>query len=65
MKLTAKELSDRLGVDYVVVSSVLRFLVQKGYAAEVGSQKSPSGKGKPSIVYEVPESVTLNLGEKK
>ena len=61
MKITAKELSEKHGVDAVVANSVLRFLAQKGIAKISETRPSASGKGKPTNVYEMADSVTLDL----
>ena len=59
MKLTIKEFAEKIGVEYVVASSVLRFMVDKGQAVVVG--KITKGRGKPTLVYEVPEKVEISL----
>jgi len=61
-RVTAIQLAQRLGVDYVVAASLLKLMVSKGVAKEVGKVKtSLSGKGKPSTVYEIPGEFTLSL----
>lgn len=61
-KVTAIQLAERLGVDYVVASSLLKLMVSRGVAREVGKIKtSLTGKGKPSTVYEIPGEFTLSL----
>lgn len=61
-KVTAIQLAERLGVDYVVASSLLKLMVSRGAAKEVGKIKtSLTGKGKPSTVYEIPSEFTLSL----
>lgn len=64
MKVTAKEFGETVGVEYAVAANVLKFLVMSGVADEAGSQKTASGKGKPSTVYEFPTIVTLDLTTK-
>lgn len=61
-KVTAIQLAQRLGVDYVVAASLLKLLVSKGLAREAGKIKtSLTGKGKPSTLYEIPGEFTLSL----
>lgn len=61
-KVTAIQLAQRLGVDYVVAASLLKLLVSKGLAREAGKIKtSLTGKGKPSTLYEIPGKFTLSL----
>jgi hypothetical protein len=61
-RVTAIQLAQRLGVDYVVAASLLKLMVSKGEAKEVGKVKtSLSGKGKPSTVYEIPGEFKLTL----
>ncbi len=61
-KVTAIQLAERLGVDYVVASSLLKLMVSRGEAKEVGKIKtSLTGKGKPSTVYEIPGEFKLSL----
>jgi len=61
-KVTVNQLAAQLGVEYVVAASLLKLLVSQGAATEAGKIKtSLSGKGKPSTVYEIPDTFTLNL----
>lgn len=64
MVLTVNEFANRIGVEYVIASSVLKYLVITGDVQTVGSRKTATGKGKPSILYEVPDTVSLNLVSK-
>jgi hypothetical protein len=61
MKLTVKDFSDKSGVSYAVVAGVFKLGVTAGVIQEVEKRKTASGKGKPSIVYEVPDVVTFDL----
>jgi hypothetical protein len=64
MKVTVKQLGENLGVDYMVASNLMKIAIATNQAKEVGSVASPSGKGKPSAVYEVNEVLTFDLSEK-
>ena len=61
MKITAREVAEHLGVDYVVASGLMTALVDKGLAKHVENRKHSSGKGKPTRVFEVNQTITLEL----
>ena len=61
MKITAKEVAEHLGIDYVVASGLMTALVDKGIAKHVENRKHASGKGKPTRVFEVSQTITLEL----
>jgi hypothetical protein len=62
MKVTANQLAKQLGVDYVVAASLLKLAVATGQGKEDGKVKtSLTGKGKPSTVYEVNDTLTISL----
>lgn len=61
MKITAREVAEHLGVDYVVASGLMTALVEKGLAKHVENRKHSSGKGKPTRVFEVNQTITLEL----
>lgn len=64
MRVTVSSLATQLGVDYGVANSLLKYMQLKGVAKEVDKVKT-SGKGKPSTVYEIPETFTIDLSAKK
>lgn len=52
MDLTTKQLSERLNVDYLTASSLIKLLLSKGLITELPNKiPPPSGKGKPSSVF--------------
>lgn len=62
MQVTANQLAKQMGVEYVVAASLLKLAVSTGQGKEVGKVKtSLTGKGKPSTVYEIPETLTISL----
>jgi predicted transcriptional regulator len=61
MKMTIKEFSESTGTNVLDAGGFIRFLEAKGMANMVEQRKSPSGKGKPSNVYEFAEDISLNL----
>ena len=61
MKITAKDVAEHLGIDYVVASGLMTALVDKGIAKHVENRKHASGKGKPTRVFEVNQTISLEL----
>ena len=45
----------------VEAHSVMNMLKSKGHAVEIGKLKRVDGRGKPSTVYQIPQTVTLEL----
>lgn len=64
--ITIHELAESLGEEYIVASSLMKLLVRIGAAKEVGKRPAASGgRGKPSVVYEVPNVVELIFWDEK
>jgi hypothetical protein len=62
MQVTTKQLAQKLKMDYLLVSNLLKLALHMGLVTEVGKVKtSLTGKGKPATVFEVPDSLTFNL----
>lgn len=61
MRVTVSELAFNLGVEYGVASALVKVALVQGTAKAVDSVKKVSGKGKPSVVYELPERLEVNL----
>lgn len=61
MKITAREVADHLGVDYVVAAGLMSMLLEKGVAKHVENRKTANGKGKPTRVFEVNRVIGLEL----
>jgi predicted transcriptional regulator len=57
------EFAERVGIEYIVASSVLRFLQEKGHVQEEGVRPPKGGKGKPTKLYRVPENITLDFAK--
>lgn len=58
MKTTIIELAKLLGdLDYVDARGFVKVMEKAGYAREVEKQKSASGKGKPTTVYEIDQKI--------
>ena len=68
MKVTIAEFATAQGVSAGVANGFVNFLVEKGEASKTDESRKPvdengeSKRGRPSAVYEIPETVTLNLG---
>lgn len=66
-RLDTKQVAERLGVSYVVAAGLVKHLVATGQATLVEKRKSekteknPAGLGKPTSIYEVADSVSLDL----
>lgn len=61
MLANTKQIAERLGVSYVVAAGLVKYLMQTGRAKLADKVKHPSGKGKPTAVYELADSVVLDL----
>jgi len=59
--MTTKEFAELHDVDYATASGFLKFLVKKGLVTEAGSRPNPGGKGKPSQLYKIPETVSVAM----
>lgn len=58
MKTTIIGLAKLLGdLDYVDARGFVKVMEKAGYAREVEKQKSASGKGKPTTVYEIDQKI--------
>jgi predicted ArsR family transcriptional regulator len=62
MRLTAKDVSDRLGMSYVNAAGLLAYLEDVGKAKVVEKRFAASGRGKPTRVYEVDQHTTIDFG---
>ncbi len=55
-----KSIGEKLENDYLVASSLVKFLVKKGHAVEKGvGERAEGAKGKGSMLYEVTVPVTI------
>jgi|TARA_B110001454_G_C12303605_1_gene260564 predicted ArsR family transcriptional regulator len=60
MLVTCKQLSEILGVEYLQASSIMKVLTTKGVATESSTIKQKN-RGRPTIVYEIPNITTIDL----
>lgn len=58
---TTNEFAAKAGIDYQAAVGTLKFLVARGIAVKVSNRKNITGKGKPSAVFEVPLTFTIDL----
>ena len=61
MKVSCKDVADRLGCSYVVATGLVKVLVDRGVANLVEKKFHESGKGKPTRFYEVADEFTFSL----
>lgn len=61
IQVTAKQLGERLGVEYAVAANLVKVIVASGQGKEVGKVDMHGAKGKPAAIFELPEVFTLNL----
>lgn len=62
-RFTSLEFMEALGLgyfDYNGAKILLRCLASKGIAKPVGKVR-PTGKGRPMVVYEIPDEITLKV----
>jgi hypothetical protein len=61
IRITTNELREIKGFkNQVEANGVMNLLRTTGNAVEVGKKK-PKGRGKPSIIYEIPQTVTIEM----
>lgn len=64
LQLTVKQLQERLGVDYPVAANLAKLAVATGQGKEAGKVDMQGAKGKPAVIYELPETLTISLAAK-
>jgi len=60
MLVTCKQFSDLMGVEYLQASNILKVFTTKGVAVEVSTNRT-NKRGRPTIIYDVPENITMDL----
>ena len=61
MVMTIAEFAKAHGTDVAVAGGVIKFLVGKGLVKEAGKRPAERGFGRASNLYEIPNTVTLEL----
>ncbi|MQF98553.1 MAG: hypothetical protein FI729_03360 [SAR202 cluster bacterium] len=64
MKVTCKEISELFGVDYLQASGLLKILIKSG-VCEISGENRSSGRGRPTVEYKLPRSVTIDFSSGK
>ena len=62
MRLTAKDVAERTGMSYVVASGFMSWLEDCGLAKVAEKRFASSGRGKPTLVYEVDQHTMIDFG---
>lgn len=57
MQFTVNELSETMDIEYSSASALCKLGVAQGSIREVGKRPQPSGKGKPSTIFETEQAV--------
>lgn len=61
IRTTVAELAGKLRVEYVTAAALVKLMVASGGGKEVAKQPAVGGRGKPSVIYELEETYTINL----
>lgn len=67
MKLTAKQLAEKLNLNYndssvkTSINGFLRVLVELGMTKDVGTSENASGKGRGATIFEMPEQILIKI----
>ena len=62
MKFTVEQFASANGVQKPVAYGFLRFLAEKGLASTSKADKKEGTRGKPSVVYDLPETAAQAFG---
>jgi hypothetical protein len=58
---TIGDLATKLNVEYPTAAALVKLVLAKGAGKEVGKRPTPTGKGKPATIYELPTTFLLSL----
>lgn len=61
IQVTVGDLASRLGVEYATAAALVKLMVATGGGREAGKRAAAGGRGKPSVIYELNETHTINL----
>lgn len=61
MNITVNALAKKLDVDYATAGALVKLMEAQGVCKKVGQQPAASGKGKPSTIYEIPATYTIDF----
>lgn len=62
-RMSAKDVAEKLGVNYVVASGLVTLLNEQGKAPLLDKVFHESGRGKPTRFYDIPETVTISFAD--
>ncbi len=62
-QVTIKEFASIQEIDYLTASALIKWFVHIGAAKEVGKKAQETGRGKPSVIYEIDNEISLCLWE--
>lgn len=65
LRVSSRELAERLGCDYLMANTLIRLFEQKGLARHVETRKPEGKRGRGTKVYEVPKEVNLQLNKRR
>lgn len=60
-QMTVNDLCKKTGIEYATAMGLVKVMLVLGIANVHSKRKTLTGKGKPSIVYEIPDEFTINL----
>jgi hypothetical protein len=60
-KFTIKQFSEKIGQDYMVTSNLVKFMVNKGLAKEVGKVVAEGQRGKSPSIFEIPDKLEISF----
>ena len=63
MQKTKAEFAAENDVDYPTASGFIKFLEKRGLVKNVGLRANPGGKGKPSEIYEISNTITITFSD--
>jgi len=64
MRITVSAFATRQGVEYLEAQGLMNYLAARKIAVKCGTVKKVEGsRGKGSTLWEVPDSITLNMAE--
>jgi hypothetical protein len=61
MQMTISDVEKKLKIDYAIASALVKLMEMAGVARSVGKRPPLSGKGKPSVIYEIPATFSIDL----
>ena len=58
---TTQEFADLIQTEYLTASGLIRYLLEKNLIQKTGTRPAKTGKGKPSSIFTIPESIHLEF----